>query len=68
MNAKDLMNKFDTISLKDFVDNYDMLKTTLSKLQYKAKEIDWKYNFDNLPTDQISWAIQDFKELMNIIK
>ena len=62
------MKSLDTISLKEFVENYDTLKTTLYKVQQKAKEIEGKYNFDKLPSDQISGALQDCKELMNMIK
>lgn len=68
MNAHDLMNNLDTISLKDFVEHYDAFKTTLSKLQQKAKEIDWKYNFEKLPSDQISGALQECKELITMLK
>ena len=68
MNTRDLIQNLDTISLKEFVENYDTLKATLYKVQQKAKEIDGKYNFDQLPSDQISGALQDCKELINIMK
>ena len=54
--------------LKDFVDNYNDIKTTLSTIKEKVKEIDWKYDFERLSSDQIWWVVQDFKELINIIK
>ena len=68
MNAKDLMKNLDSVSLKDFVENYNDLKSTMSLIQQKVKEIDWKYNFDKLSSEQISEVIQDFKQLVHMIK
>ena len=68
MNAKDLLKNLDTVSLKDFVENYNDLKSTMSQIQQKVKEIDWKYNFEKLSSEQISEVIQDFQQLINMIK
>lgn len=68
MNAKDIINNLDTVTLKDFVENYSTIKTTLSDIKQKVKDIDWKYDFERLSSDQIWWVVQDFKELINIIK
>jgi hypothetical protein len=40
MNAKDIINNLDSVTLKDFVDNYNDIKTTLSTIKEKVKEID----------------------------
>jgi hypothetical protein len=40
MNAKDLINNLDTVTLKDFVENYGDIKTTLFNIKEKVKEID----------------------------
>jgi hypothetical protein len=56
------------VTLKDFVDNYNDIKTTLSTIKEKVKEIDWKYDFERLSAEQIWWVVQDFKDLINIIK
>ncbi len=40
MNEKDIINNLDSVTLKDFVDNYNDIKTTLSTIKEKVKEID----------------------------
>lgn len=67
MDLKNLLQSFETMTIKDLATNYPSIKDSVNQLNDKVKSMSAKYWTDKISVDEIPNMMTDIKEVIGML-